>query len=333
MRGPLFVDILGLELNEQDRDLLAVPSVGGVTLFARNFASPSQLTELCAAVHACGDLKVAVDHEGGRVQRFIEGFTRLPGMAAVGAAGPQALDLARSVGIVISYELTAHGLDLSFVPVVDLQMADNLAIGTRAFSADPEHVAGCALALAEGLARGGLPAVAKHFPGHGSIRADSHVELPMDERTLADIERADLIPFRRFADAGAGAIMTAHIRFPAVSDEPATFSPDWIQDVLRGRCGFDGVIFSDDISMQAARSYGSVEDCVIAALTAGCDVALVCNDWDKAMASAERLVALNWQPSENWVRRMGDFWQPRAHSVSAAEYQSALQELEPLLTH
>lgn len=314
MLGPLWADVQGVHLSASDKELLVHPMVGGVVLFARNFESVEQLCNLTHDIKALRNppLPIAVDHEGGRVQRFKDGFTRLPAMAAIGALqnASHQNEAARAVGIIIAYELRRCGIDMSFVPVLDLAVAGNLAIGTRAFAAEPAVVTALAMALAEGLSLAGYPAVAKHFPGHGSIVADSHTELPQDERPLADILGRDGLPFRDWARAATGGIMTAHIRFPAVDAMPVTFSAHWLKQILRGRLGFDGVIFSDDLGMQAARQMGTVAETALLARDAGCDVVLVCNDQTAAMSVADAFGGHSSDVSEGEIRqrRLGEFW-------------------------
>ena len=286
--GPVMLDVAGTRLTAEDEARLRHPRVGGVILFARNYASPEQLMELTAAIRALRTptLPIAVDHEGGRVQRFRAGFTRIPPMRALGAlrdANPQrALRVARQVGYVLAAELRACGVDFSFTPVLDVDYGQSSVIGDRAFHRDPEAIAELAHALAAGLAQGGMPTVGKHFPGHGFVRADSHLEIPVDERSYAEIEREDMVPFRRMVDFGVTAVMPAHVIYPQVDARPAGFSPVWVRDVLRGKLGFAGCIFCDDLSMEGAAVAGGIVQRAEAALDAGCDMVLVCNRPDSA---------------------------------------------------
>ncbi|MEJ2601802.1 MAG: beta-N-acetylhexosaminidase [Gammaproteobacteria bacterium] len=292
--GPLMVDVEGVDLTPADRDLLAHPAVGGVILFSRNYDSPEQLRALTAAIHAVRTppLLVAVDQEGGRVQRFREGFTALPAVRWLGrrydADPEQALRLARHAGWLLAAELGAAGVDFSFAPVVDLDWGLSEVIGDRAFHGSPEVVGELASAFVHGMQDAGMAAVAKHWPGHGAVVADSHHELPVDRRSYADIME-DMKPFERLVRAGVPGIMTAHVVYSEADPRPATFSPWWVGEELRGRLGFDGAIFSDDLSMKATESLGSMSRRARAALEAGCDMVLVCNDRDKAAATAERL--------------------------------------------
>lgn len=282
--GPVMLDVAGIELDAEDRKRLMHPLTGGVILFSRNYAGPEQLAQLTGAIHALRSppLIIAVDHEGGPVQRFRDGFTVIPPMRELGQAwdaNPQhARQLAHEVGFVLAAELRAHGVDLSLAPVLDVDHGASSVIGNRAFHSDPRAIAELARALVQGFKQAGMSGVGKHFPGHGHVRADSHLEVPVDERSYAEIEAADLVPFRRLIDVGLGGIMPAHVIFPEVDSRPAGFSPVWLKQVLRGTLGFDGVVFSDDLSMEAAGVAGGVTERAQAALAAGCDMVLVCND-------------------------------------------------------
>jgi beta-N-acetylhexosaminidase len=282
--GPVVIDVAGLELSDEDLRRLAHPLAGGVILFARNYDSPEQLERLTAAIHAVREpaLVIAVDHEGGRVQRFRQGFTVLPPMRALGAEWDhnrqEGRRLAHEIGYVLATELRTHGIDLSFAPVLDVDHGGSSVIGDRAFHSDAEAVAELAGALMQGLKEAGMAAVGKHFPGHGYVRADSHHELPMDDRPYADLEAADLVPFVRLIRGGLAAIMPAHVVYSEVDARPASFSPVWLKRILRDELGFDGLVFSDDLSMEGARSVGGIVERTEAALEAGCDMVLVCND-------------------------------------------------------
>ncbi|MGH8616586.1 MAG: beta-N-acetylhexosaminidase [Burkholderiales bacterium] len=291
--GPVMLDVAGTALTDEDRRRLLHPLTGGVILFARNYASPAQIAAMTAEIHALRDppLLVAVDHEGGRVQRFREGFTALPPMRALGAVWDhdpkRAGQLAFDTGTVLATELRACGVDFSFAPVLDLDYGASGVIGDRAFHAKPEAISELAGRLVAGMRRAGMAAVGKHFPGHGYVRADSHHEIPVDERTLADIEAADLKPFESLSAAGMAGVMPAHVIYPQVDARPAGFSPVWLKEILRGRLGFAGTVFSDDLSMEGASVAGDVTARAHAALDAGCDMVLVCNQ----PASADQLLA------------------------------------------
>lgn len=339
--GPVMLDVAGTALTDEDRQRLQHPLVGGVILFSRNFESCAQLTQLTADIHALRSppLIIAVDHEGGRVQRFREGFTQLPPMRELGMVWDRdrrkAAGIAQSLGLVLAAELRVHGVDLSFAPVLDVDYGNSSVIGDRAFHARPEAIAELALGVMHGLRDGGMAAVGKHFPGHGHVRADSHHEVPVDERPLADIESEDLIPFRRLIDAGMGGIMPAHVIYPAVDAAPAGFSPIWLKKILRGKLGFDGVIFSDDLSMEGASVAGGVVDRAKAALHAGCDMVLVCNN---PRSADELLNGLEYAMPPTALARLARI-HGRAHAADIfklredAQYAAALHALAGLGGH
>jgi len=281
--GPVMVDVAGHALTDAERVRVLHPLVGGVILFARNYASPDQLKALTAEIRAVRspELLITVDHEGGRVQRFQAGFTRIPPMRRLGRLHERdpamAVRLARALGVVLGGELKQHGVDFSFTPCVDLDFGASSVIGDRAFHGDPAVVGTLSRALMEGLAAVGAGAVAKHFPGHGFVAADSHHDVPVDERPYAEIERVDMAPYRELIPAGLAGVMPAHVVYPQVDAQPAGFSRVWLGEILRGKLGFDGLIFSDDLSMEGARVAGDVLGRAHAAFEAGCDMVLVCN--------------------------------------------------------
>jgi beta-N-acetylhexosaminidase len=277
------VDLGGLELGVEDRELLADPRIGSVILFSRNYADPEQLERLVSEVHALRDppLIVTVDHEGGRVQRFRRAFTVLPAARLIGHQydmdAQKGLELARNCAWMLASELRAVGVDLSFAPVVDLDYAVSEVIGDRAYHRDPEVVATLANACMAGLREAGMGAVAKHFPGHGAVVADSHFALPVDRRPLVDLE-PELTPYRRLIANGLPAVMAAHVAFPEVDPLPASLSGRWITDILRHELQFHGVIFADDLNMGGAATVGTVVERARLALAAGCDVLPICNN-------------------------------------------------------
>ncbi|MBM3394707.1 MAG: beta-N-acetylhexosaminidase [Betaproteobacteria bacterium] len=305
--GRVILDVEGLELNVDDRRRLSHPLVGGVILFARNYQDPQQLRALTASIRALRspELIIAVDHEGGRVQRFRRGFYPLPPMRRLGelwlSDRGAARAMARSAGNIIALELTAHGVDFSFAPVLDLDYGNNMVIGDRAFSANPECVTDLAAALIDGLHAQGVIAVGKHFPGHGYCAGDSHVDIPHDNRTLHDIEAADLRPFAALLKDHLDALMPAHVIYDQVDPLPAGFSPFWLQTQLRGRYGFRGIIFSDDLSMEGASVAGGPVQRAHSALAAGCDMVLLCNQPAKA---DELLTGLVYEPDPRWEVRI-----------------------------
>jgi len=294
--GPLMLDLGGVAVEPDERELLAHPLVGGVILFSRNYESPAQLERLTADIHAVRTpaLLVAVDQEGGRVQRFRDGFTSLPPLRAIGrhwqAGRDAAMGLARQLSWLMAAELRAAGVDLSFAPCVDLDLGLSEVIGDRAFHASADTVASLAVASMLGMREAGMAATAKHFPGHGSVAADSHVALPVDRREPADLD-PDLAPYRRMIANGLLSVMAAHVVFPAVDRLPASLSRRWIAGELRERLGFRGAVFTDDLSMTAAASSGSIVERARLALAAGCDMLPVCNDRASVMQLLDRLPA------------------------------------------
>lgn len=290
--GPLMIDIAGTELTDLDRERLCHPLVGGIILFTRNYANPEQLARLTEQIHALRQpgLLIAVDHEGGRVQRFRDGFTRLPPMAVLGKLWDEepeaALQAASHVGYVLAAELRACGVDYSFTPVLDLDYGPSRVIGDRAFHRQPEVVTKLADALNNGLRLGGMASCGKHFPGHGYVIPDSHVELPVDERSLEAMQE-DLLPYRKLS---LDAVMAAHVIYHCMDCNTAVFSNKWI-NYLRNNIKFDGVVFTDDLSMEGAGVVGGMLNRVDTAYRAGCDMLLVCNS-----PEAVGDVLANWQP-------------------------------------
>lgn len=302
--APLIIDIAGTELDAADRARLLHPLVGGIILFGRNWAGREALQALCASIRALrSDLLICVDHEGGRVQRFrTDGFTHLPPMRALGqmweggcaegsasdaaqdgparSAAQQAMNAATAAGFVLGAELRACGVDLSFTPVLDLDWGRSAVIGDRSFGRDPAMVATLARCLMHGLLRAGMMNCGKHFPGHGFVVADSHVDVPVDERSLPAILADDAAPYP-WLSAAMTAVMPAHVIYPAVDSLPAGFSPRWLRDILRAQMGFEGLIFSDDLAMEGARQLQGRSvthtEAALAALHAGCDMVLLCN--------------------------------------------------------
>jgi beta-N-acetylhexosaminidase len=278
------MDIEGTMVTAEERERLSHPKAGGVILFARNYESPEQMEELVHDLHRIRRprLITAVDQEGGRVQRFKKGLTTLPPMRRLGEIFDEnpsrAKRLSDLCGWLLAAELRAMDVDVSFAPVLDLDYGQSEVIGDRAFHSDPEAVWTLAHHFANGMKSAGMSSVGKHFPGHGGVQADSHHELPKDMRTMEELEASDLIPFRKLIFYDIPGIMTAHILFPNIDPKPVTFSKFWLQDILRKKLGFRGVIFSDDLSMEATQGAGSMADRANLALEAGCDMVLVCNN-------------------------------------------------------
>ncbi len=296
--GPVMLDLAGTQMTDEERERLCDPLVGGVILFTRNFSDGDQLSALTAEIHRLRDpaLIVAVDHEGGRVQRFrADGFTRLPAMGVLGRLWEDdhvaGLEAARSVGLVLAAELLAHGVDLSFTPVLDLDYGVSRVIGDRSFHRDASVVASLAAALVVGMKEAGMGCVGKHFPGHGFVEADSHLEIPVDSRDFDAVWEEDIAPYRHRIGRQLSGVMPAHVIFEAIDPNPAGFSAFWLQEILRGRLGFGGVLFSDDLTMEGAAVAGDIVARARAAAAAGCDMVLVCNRPDLAAELLDR-----WAP-------------------------------------
>ena len=292
--GPLMVDVGGLELSREDIELLLRPAVGAVILFRRNFASREQVTTLIRCIKAIRNpaLLIAVDQEGGRVQRFKKGFSSLPAALDFGRMydrdRDQALALCRETGSLMARELIEVGVDFSFAPVLDRANSASGVIGDRGFHQRPQVIAELAGAFVSGMNSAGMVATGKHFPGHGGVVEDSHTELPVDNRTLQELEDCDLLPWRNLIGR-LGGTMTAHVHFPNIDDELPTYSSFWIQSILRQRLRFKGLIFSDDLSMKGAEGAGAPLRRTQRALQAGCDMALICNDRPAANEVARKL--------------------------------------------
>ncbi|MBY4677264.1 beta-N-acetylhexosaminidase [Marinobacterium arenosum] len=296
--GALMLDLEGTTLTADEHELLQQSQVGGLILFGRNIESRDQLAELVASIRAVRpELLIAIDQEGGRVQRLKDAVVRLPPMNRLGRLAQRepgrARPAARELGWLMAAQLRQLQIDISFAPVLDLDFGRSEVIGDRAFARDAEQVVELAGAFIEGMAEAGMAATGKHFPGHGWVEADSHLAVPVDQRPLAEIEQADLIPFRQLVGKGVAGIMPAHVIYPRVDPNPAGFSPFWLQQVLRGQFGFEGVIFSDDLTMEGASVAGSYPARADAALAAGCDMLLVCNNRSAAL----EVLA--------WLRRQG----------------------------
>lgn len=304
--GPVVLDIAGTELLEDEAEVLQHPQVGGVIFFRRNFESPEQLFDLVRRIREeRSNLVLCVDQEGGRVQRFKDGFTRLPPLRAIGDMyernSDNALETARELAWLMAAEVRSCGLDLSFAPVIDADDAFSSVIGDRAFSRNLADVASLGKAYIEGMAEAGMASTLKHFPGHGSVEEDSHHELPVDERSFDDVWRDDMAPFRALLPQ-AGAVMPGHLLFSAIDPNPVGFSAFWLQKVLRQQLNFEGIIFSDDLSMEGAAILGDYRDRALTALNAGCDAVLVCNQPKRAIEVIEHLNACAYPTNDRLAR-------------------------------
>ena len=329
----MVVDVLGPVLTDEDRERIRHPAAGAVILFARNYENPDQLAQLTADIERQREpaLPVCVDHEGGRVQRFREGFSAIPPMRALGKLWDRDRDLAReaatSIGYIVAAELGAHGVDFSFAPVLDLDYGGSSVIGDRALHFDPTAVGALGACLVRGLAQGGVGAVAKHFPGHGYAEADSHVAVPRDERPFREIAKKDLVPYKTVIEAGLAAVMPAHVIYTQVDPEPAGYSKHWLQDVLRGKLGFGGMVFSDDLSMEGAAVAGGPPERARAALAAGCDMVLLCNNPKGLDELLESLKEVPLTKPERLERMRKQGGRDLRKSVAYREAQEALQKL------
>lgn len=306
--GPVMIDLEGVELTQEEKELIKHPLVGGIIYFARNFESAEQITELTRSIHAhsAQTILTCVDQEGGRVQRFKDGFTRLPPLRPLGSiydkSPEQGMGLAKAMGWLMASEVSATGVDFSFAPVLDLDYGESEVIGDRAFHSDPAAVSQLARAYIQGLDDAGMASVGKHFPGHGAVKADSHLELPIDARPVAAIMEKDVVPFAELITLNIlQGIMPAHVVYSSMDEQPAGFSQTWIGQVLRARLGFEGAVFSDDLNMAAAGLAGSFDDRANIALNAGCDMVLVCNNRDGAIEVLDRL---KWTQDSNAVDRL-----------------------------
>ncbi len=301
-KASLMIDIEGPFLSQEDIELIGSPHVGGIILFERNFLDRNQITDLCFEIKSKKpEIIIAVDQEGGRVQRFKKGFSQIPPMQRLGdmvSYDKQAgLDLCKNTGWLIASELIASGIDLSFSPVLDLDQDLSSIIGDRAFSDQIDIVIECARAFIYGMNEAGMACVGKHFPGHGSISEDSHIEKPIDHRVLNEIENKDLVPFKKLINNLDG-IMTAHILFPDVDERITTFSKIWIKKILREQMKFEGMIFSDDLSMEGTNEFKSFYDKTKNAIISGCEMILICNNREGAKDALKYFEENNIEASE-----------------------------------
>ncbi|MEY3808355.1 MAG: Beta-hexosaminidase [Pseudomonadota bacterium] len=300
--GPIMLDVAGLTLAAEEKEKLNHPNTGAVILFSRNYQNPEQVTELINNIRAArnGSLLIAVDQEGGRVQRFQQGFTRLPPAASY----IQTPELAESAGWLMAAELLAVGVDFSFAPVLDIDCGVSEIIGNRSFSTDAELATRLSSLFRKGMNTAGMAATGKHFPGHGAVALDSHLTLPIDDRDLDSIRAKDLIPFKQLIAEGLEGIMPAHVVYPKIDPNPAGFSPFWIQQILRQELNFNGTVFSDDLSMEGAASVGDFPERARLAQQAGCDMILVCNNPKAAEQVLDTVPIINDPLREQRLNRM-----------------------------
>lgn len=341
--GPVMVDLQGLVISQEERDRLLHPLVGGVILFSRNYESLPQLQALIREIHQIRTprLLVAVDQEGGRVQRFRDGFIRLPAACHFGELyktdKKYARHCAETTGWLMASELLAIGIDISFAPVLDLDYGVSSVIGDRAFAKSPFMVADLAHAYIIGMRKAGMAATGKHFPGHGAVHADSHTDLPVDERRFEDLQTKDMLPFERLIHFDIAAMMMAHVVYPNVDNKPASFSAIWIKEILRGQLGFQGAIFSDDLTMVAAHSIGGYKERAQQAMQAGCDMVIVCNSPEGQAEVLDNLAELDNPVSHcRLIPLHGKFSHDLETLQGSEQWQSAVKlvntiDPEPLL--
>jgi len=335
--GPVMMDLAGTQLSKIEKELLWHPQLGGVILFTRNFESAEQITELVAEIHALRTphLLVSVDHEGGRVQRFHEGFTSLPPAKVYGEIFKQdeqaGRKYAEQAGWLMAAELRSTGIDFSFAPVLDLAHGLSGVIGDRAFHHSAKVVATLSYAFMRGMLSAGMHAVGKHFPGHGGVAEDSHLVLPVDHRELEVLLHEDIVPFARLIHDDLAAIMPAHVIYDKVDDKPAGYSRIWLQQILRDRLKFQGVIFSDDLSMEAAGIAGSYTERADLALAAGCDMVLVCNHPDGVAEVVEHLAGYTNPAAQlRLIRMHGTHGMSRETLLASSQWQQIAAEIKSL---
>lgn len=328
--GPVMIDLEGHELSALDKEKIAHPNTGALILFARNYHDPEQVQALVKAIRAArkGDILIAVDQEGGRVQRFQNGFTRLPPAAAYA----QQPALAETAGWLMAAEVLAVDVDFSFAPVLDVDSGISEIIGNRSFATDSGQAADLAAAFQRGMRAAGMAATGKHFPGHGAVAADSHLDLPVDPRPLAEIRARDLMPFQRLIEQGLEAIMPAHVLYPEVDALPAGFSQIWLQQILRNELNFDGAIFSDDLSMAGAAGVGDFLERARMAQQAGCDMLLICNNPAAAEQVLDRLPISQNSDRERRLQAMRGHRQfDRNQLFKTEQWQQATAQINPLM--
>ncbi len=325
--GPLMISIEGQHLSDAEKTRLKHPLIGGIILFSRNFENCSQLHQLVLSIQALRSpqLLIAVDHEGGRVQRFRDGFTHIPAMGKLGkyfeSSPEEAKILTEECGWLMAIELLSLGIDFSFAPVLDINYGNNEVIADRAFHRDIKTIKQLSSQFRQGMQRAGMISVGKHFPGHGFVTTDSHQELPSDQRLLEQLATSDLLPFRHAINEGIEAIMPAHVIYPAIDSNPAGFSSFWLQEMLRQQLQFEGVIISDDLNMGGAKWAGNVVDRAQVALSAGCNLLLHCNNPDGDQQLIEQLSTTNIDNKYNLLEKL--YGQPCSDTQSAEQARIA----------
>lgn len=325
--GPIMMDVSGLILTQEEKNQLTKPSIGGVILFTRNFENIEQVKELIKSIRLTNqNLLIAVDHEGGRVQRFREGFTHLPAMSKLGnlydKKPKKALKYAYSCGFILAYELLEIDIDFSFAPVLDLDYGNSSVIGDRAFHSNPDAVVKLSSALISGMHEAGMKCVGKHFPGHGFVTLDSHTDLPVDDRSIKEVYQ-DMTTFKCLVHQGLDAVMPAHVVYSKVDDNPAGFSKKWIKEILQSQLGFGGVVFSDDLSMQGAHFIKDIVERVRVSLDSGCDMVLICNHPEMVL----EVVDQDWGLSEKLQSMKGN----RKYKSDKITYLQHLETIKSLL--
>lgn len=334
----LMLDLDGLEVTKEEQEILAHPLVGGVILFSRNYENIEQLQQLVQSIrkNASSNVLISVDHEGGRVQRFRSEFTELPALALLGNVfnnDPKlALDYAKQHGWIMAAELKSMDIDFSFAPVLDLDYGVSSVIGDRAFHQDNQTVATLAAAYVAGMKKAGMASTGKHFPGHGAVTEDSHKEIPVDSRSRSELFNTDILPFQQLISQGLDAVMPAHVTYTAVDKHPAGFSKVWLQDILRTELGFEGVIFSDDLTMEGASVAGGFAERAEAALSAGCDMILACNNRAGAIDILDNVKLIPDDVVEKRIRKMkGDAFMERSALLADEYWQESVANVTALV--
>ena len=329
--GPVMLDLRGYELNVEEKELLRHPAVGGLIFFTRNYENPQQITGLVQAIRAIRpEILIAVDHEGGRVQRFRHGFTRLPTADSYEkwVANEELSSTIKNAGWLMAAELRSVDVDFSFAPVLDVDCGVSQIIGDRSFCTDANKAGDYALSFAQGMRKAGMAAVGKHFPGHGAVALDSHLALPIDPRHYEEIAANDLLPFIKLIAEGLEGVMPAHVVYKEIDNLPAGFSRAWIEEILRGKLGFKGAVFSDDLSMEGAAFAGDYPDRARLAIEAGCDMVLVCNKPEAVGYVLESLESLNWRERQHRLTAMrGQFPIDRSELLASAEWKETADSI------